>query len=167
MKNKFEITAEDILRSIEFGRKTPGDIKNKAVIDLVASKFHLFDKPGSRYYYTFAGDKMGIYTENQGWVTVYEIKDNTIFVDTINESNFYMLYGRNIDTVTPLRPNEIEPDENDTLTKAILEQSSKVSEKIDDETFFGVPISTIADEANRMAIKVKGSDDERQAESER
>lgn len=144
---RYQITAEDILRSIEFGRTTSGTVENKSVLDLVVSMFDLVDRYNSLEFYTFDNGKMGVYFEKDDWVNVFEVVRNDIWYKKWKAADFYPLYAQYIRKVTPPNPDEIESDEADTLTRVID------SAKLSNDTFFDVPIKAIANEAERLAAK--------------
>lgn len=145
--HRYEITAEDILRSIEFGRTTSGTVKDKSVLDLIVSKFKLFKENNSIELYTFEHGKMGVYFEKNGRIDVFEVFKNNVWYARLIAADFYSLYGQYIRKVTPPNPDEIETDETDALTRVID------SAKLSDDTFFDVPIKAIANEAERLAAK--------------
>lgn len=126
ISSRYEITAEDIFRAIEFDNRTSGTLADNIVLNLGFTKFKLYEKSGFEVY-RFANGKMGFYQElDDGWVKIYEVKGNSFWVKTLSKGNFLTLYGPYISKVIPENPDKIEPDETDTLTKAIINEAERL-----------------------------------------
>lgn len=127
-KVKHDISAEDILRAQRFHDEQvfyKGLMESDIVLDLILTKFDF--KESTHFYKLIDGTHTkhtGYYIDKGDWVTVYEVKENSFWVKRLKKEDFLTLYGNYISMVQPENPEEVEIDENDSLTIAIEDQKT-------------------------------------------
>lgn len=127
-ETRYSITMEDILRAQRFHDKQVfyrGLMESDIVLDLILTKFDF--KENTHFYKLIDGEyskHMGYYVDKGEWVTLYEVKENNFWVRRLKKEEFLTLYGDYIAKVQPENPDEVEIDENDTLTIAIEDQKT-------------------------------------------
>lgn len=127
-ETRYSITMEDILRAQRLHDEQvfyKGLMESDIVLDLILTKFDF--KESTHFYKLIDAEytkHMGYYVDKGEWVTIYEVKENNFWVRRLKKEDFLTLYGKYISMVQPENPEEVEIDENDSLTIAIEDQKT-------------------------------------------